>query len=1115
MKNYSMKNSSRRILFSAMMVFVPLIGSPQNLFAADSNEEQAVVQAVTVKGQVVDVNNEPIIGASVKVKGTVNGTVTDIDGSFSLNNVPDNGILEISYIGYKTQEVLVKGKNAIEIILKEDTGLLNEVVVVGYGTQKKATLTGAITSVSGDILESRPISNTAIGLQGQIPGLTITRTSGRPGSEDMSIQLRGASSINKVEPLIIIDGVPAISNTEFSSLNPNDIESVSVLKDASAAIYGSRAAGGVILVTTKKGNKGDKLKVTYNGMVTANTPANMLPLAGMKVFASTMVDASYQDYVQSDGKGGEIITQRNINGQTWNDVYKIGAKTPHSGVNFDDTNMLVIDQMALGNPFTYVDANNLLHYYESNNWLDLIYGTTYSTQHNVAIQGSSERARWSASLGYADDRSVITATHDGIKKYNARINTDYDLTKWLTFNMNISYSNRYKDGPIDGLDGSNSGMYDAPIAPAYTPSGNYYDVYVSGRSPLSAMQAGGRAQQEFETFRYSNTLTAQLTKDLRATGSMAFIKNNNVQTEYKTTYYVGAPYVTGKDETTGEYIINEQLNVVNPGTKSYAQERIQRTFYENYSLQLDYSHSFDKEHNIAAMVGANAEKNTYKNVTAKRTDLLYDGLYDINIGSAGATNQTATGGSNAQGFISYFTRLNYNYAGKYMIEALGRRDGTSKFHPDYRWSNFGAVSVGWRVSEESFVKENAKWLDNLKLRASYGVTGGAVSGLGNYDYLSAITLNTYYFNGGHEQSAYLSSMTDYTRTWENLQSLNLGIDFSLLRNRLTGSFDWYEKKNNNMLVSLTYPDVLGTNPPATNDAKLRVRGWEVALGWNDRVAKVDYWINASLSDARSMVVDYAGKDSWTAGLVGVREGYALNSLFVYKTDGYFSSYEEIAAYYKQYGGNSALANVAESSANTHLRPGDRKKILLLDPENDTTGGKGNTGAGDVYNYGDSDPHFTYGFNAGAKWNNFDFSLFLQGVGQRYILREGGLNTAALYANYTNLLTTHLDTWTWDNQNAKYARLSLQQNKNKWNVDNNDTAIQNAWYARLKNITVGYTLPSSITDKWKIEKLRLYFSGDNVADITGLSDGYDPEKGATARTSLPFNRSWTFGVDLTF
>jgi len=976
-------------------------------------------------------------------------------------------------------------------------------------------LTGAIISVSGDILENRPVSNTAIGLQGQIPGLTITRTSARPGDEDMSMQLRGASSINKVEPLIIIDGVPAISNTEFSSLNPNDIENVSVLKDGSAAIYGSRAAGGVILVTTKKGKKGDKLKVTYNGMVTANTPANMLPLAGMKVFASTMVDASYQDYVQSDGNGGEVITQRNINGQTWNDVYKIGGKTPYPGVNFDDTNLLVIDQMALGNPFTYLDANNLLHYYESNNWLDLIYGTTYSTQHNVGIQGSSERARWSASLGYANDRSIITATKDGVKKYNARINSDFDLTKWLTLNMNISYSNRYRDSPLDGLDGSNSGMYDAPIAPAYTPSGNYYDVYVCGRSPLSAMQAGGRSKQEFETFRYSNTLTAQLTKDLTATGSLAFIKNNNVQSEYKTTYYVGAPYVTGTDPTTGEYIINEQLNVVNPETKSYAQERIQRTFYQNYSLQLDYTHSFNSVHNVAAMIGANAEKNTYKNVTAKRTNLLYDGLYDINTASGESANQTATGGSNEQGFISYFTRLNYNYAGKYMVEALGRRDGTSKFHPDYRWCNFGNASIGWRVSEEGFIKNNVKWLDNLKLRASYGVTGGAVSELGNYDYLSAITLSTYYFNGGHEQTAYLSKMTDYTRTWEKLKNLNFGVDFALLGNRLTGSFDWFQKNNDNMLVSLNYPDVLGTSPAATNNAKLRVRGWEAVIGWNDRVGKVEYWVNASLNDARSMVVDYAGTDTWTAGLVNVREGYALNSLFVYKTDGYFKSYEEIAAYYKQYEGNGALANVAESSANTHLRPGDRKKILILDPANDTTDGKGNTGVGDVYHYGDTDPHFNYGFNAGARWKNFDFSLFIQGVGQRYILREGGLNTSALYANYTNLLTTHLDTWTWDNQDAKYARLSLQQNKNRWNVDNNDSAIQNAWYARLKNISIGYTIPSSITNKWKIEKLRFYFSGDNVAEITGLSDGYDPEKGATARTSLPFNRSWTIGVDLTF
>lgn len=1099
MKDCMFSETSRKVLFSSMLMAtfcaVPVFSSAVNY------NVESVTQNRTVSGTVVDSNGEPVIGASVVLKGTVNGTITDFDGKFKLENV-DSGTLVISYIGYKSQEIVLKGQSNIVITLKEDTELLDEVVVVGYGTQKKATLTGAVASVGGDVLESRPVSNTVVGLQGQIPGLTITRTSSRPGNEDFNIQLRGASSTNSVEPLIIIDGVPAISKNEFSSLNPSDIESISVLKDASAAIYGSRAAGGVILVTTKKGKTGEKLKVTYNGMLTANTPANMLPLAGMKEWASAMVEASYQDYVQSDGKGGELITQRYVNGQVWNDVLETGTKTPYSGnLTFDDTNYLVIDKMALGLPFEHVDGQGILRHFESNNWLDYIYGTTLSTQHNLGIQGSSERARWMASMGYANDRSVIIATKDGAKKYSARLNVDYDLTKWLTLNTNMSYNNRYTDGPIDGLDGNNSGMYDAPCAPAYTPSGEYYDFYMWGRDPLSAMQAGGRKNQEFETFRYSNTLTAEITKDLKLIGSMSFTKNNNSQTEYKSSYYVGLWDGSGKNE-------------VNSGTNSYVQERIQRTFYENYSLQANYSRSFGS-HSVSAMLGANAEKNTYKNVTAKRKELLYDGLFDLNTASSASANQSISGGSNSWGFVSYFTRLNYDYAGKYMIEALGRRDGTSKFHPDYRWCNFGAMSVGWRLSEEKFIKENISWLDNLKLRASYGITGGAVSGLGNYDYLSGVTLGTYYVNTGLLSTAYLSSMTDYTRTWEKLKNLNIGVDFAFLGNRLTGSFDWYQKKNDNMLVSLTFPDVLGTTPAATNSAKLNVKGWEAQIGWNDRIGKVNYWVSASLSDSRSMIVDYTGTDKWTAGLVKIREGYPMNSLFVYKTDGYFTSYEEIEDYYKLYEGNSALSNVAQTSESTHLRPGDRKKILILDPENDDTDGKGNTGSGDVYYYGDADPHYMFSFNAGATWNNFDFSMFVQGVGQRFLLREGGLNTCAFYANYTNILTSHLDTWTWENQDAEYARLSLQGNKNKWNSDNNDTSIQNAWYARIKNISIGYTIPSSITNKWNVEKLRFYISGDNIGEITGLTDGYDPEKGNTARTSLPFSRSWTFGIDLTF
>ncbi|MDO4180704.1 MAG: SusC/RagA family TonB-linked outer membrane protein, partial [Bacteroidales bacterium] len=864
----------------------------------------------------------------------------------------------------------------------------------------------------------------------------------------------------------------------------------------------------------KKGKKGDKIRVSYNGMLTANTPANQIPLADMKTWANAMVDATYQDYVQSDGKGGEVITQRYWNGQWWFTTLEQDGKAAHSNAGWTTNgreDYWLIDKMAENQDFDWTDSSGVLHHFASNNWLDLIYGTTLSTQHNLSVQGSSERARWMVSLGYANDRSVITAVYDGAKKYSARSNVDFDLTSWLTLNTNISYNNRYVEGPRDGLDGTNSGMYDCPAGPAYTPSGEYYDYYVNGRSPLAAMQGAGTKNQEFETFRYSNTLTAKISKDFDVTGSWAFIKNNNVQTGTKTSYNVG--YWDGSNKV-----------VVNQGNNTYVEERIQRTFYENYLLQLNYHHTFGEAHNVAIMVGANAERNTYKNVTAKRTNLLYDGLHDLNTASSAPANQSITGGSNQNGYVSYIGRANYDYAGKYMIELLGRRDGTSKFHPDYRWSNFGAGSIGWRVSEENFVKQNAKWLDNLKLRASYGVTGGAVTSLGNYDYLATMnTTGTYFFNSGLAGTAYLGSMTDYSRSWEKLHNLNVGLDFAVLGNRLSGSFDWYRKTNDGMLVALHYPDVLGATAPATNSAKLRVKGWELALNWNDKAGNVDYWISASISDAKSMVTEYSGTDVWTAGMVEVRESYPLNSLFVYKTDGYFTSYEEIAEYYKQYAnctGGNALGLVPESNEKLHLRPGDRKKILILDPANDTTDGKGNTGSGDVYYYGDTDPHYTFSLTTGAKWKNFDFSMFWQGVGQRYIIRGGwgsnaGMNMCAFYRNYNNILTTQLDTWTWDNQNADYARLSLENNKNNWNMNNNDSSIQNAWYARLKNITVGYTLPKSLLQKWNLEKIRLYFSGDNVCEFTGVKDGYDPEKSTASRTSLPFNRSWTFGLDVTF
>jgi TonB-linked SusC/RagA family outer membrane protein len=1069
----------------------------------------AVHAQQTVTGKVVDAGGQPIVGATVLVAGTTNGVITAGDGTFSLRAQAGTPVV-VSILGY--QDVRTTLQEGMVVTMQDDAEMLEEVVVVGFGTQRKATLTGSVASVSGEILESRPVSNTTIGLQGQIPGLTITRTAARPGNEGLAIQLRGASSINSVEPLIIIDGSPAISTTEFSSLNPSDIESISVLKDASAAIYGSRAAGGVILVTTKKGKRGESLKVTYNGMVTVNTPANMIPLAGMGTWATKLVEASYQDYVQSDGKGGEVWTQRFL--PQWKDVITANGKDIHP--NFSDAsatkeNYTLADRMAEGVGFEFTDSKGILHYYDSNNWLDLLYGPTLSTQHNASVQGSTDRARYMASIGYANDRSIIKATYDGIKKYNTRVNLDFDLTKWLTWSNNLSYATSFVDSPRDGLDGLNSGMYDTPSAPAYTPEGYFYDFYVIGRSPLAAMLGAGRTKTEFETFRYGTTLTAKVTKDLKLTGSASLTRNNNLNTETKLTYEAA------------HWKSSQGIVVVNPGTSQYVQERIQRTFYQNYVLQADYTHSFLNAHNISAMIGINAEKNVYKNVTAKRTNLLYEGLYDLNTASSESANQTIAGGSHASGYFSYIARFNYDYKGRYLFEALGRRDGTSKFHPDYRWANFYAVSAGWRISEEKFIKENLAWLDNLKVRVSFGKTGGAISSLGNYDYLATMNTNgTYFFEGGKTGTAVLGAMTDYSRTWEVLQNFNAGVDFSFLQNRLTGSFDWYQKRNDNMLTQITYPAVLGATAPATNSAKMRVRGWEAQLGWQDRKGDFSYWVNATLADNRSLVTDFSGTDIWAAGRVAVRKGYPLNSLFVYKTDGYFSSYEEIEAYYKQYANaTSALGGVAQTSANTHLRPGDIKKVLILDPANDKTEGKGNTGgAGDVYFYGDTNPHYTFGLNIGFQWKGFDFSTFIQGVGSLYLIRGGwgdnsGMNMCAFYRNYNNILTTHLDTWTWDNQNAEYPRLSLQNNKNNWNMNNNDSSIQNGWYSRVKNLTVGYTLPKKWMDRLAINRLRVYFSGDNIAELTGISDGYDPEKSTASRTSLPFARNWTFGIDLTF
>lgn len=1103
MKNEFLKFSSRRILFSAAMVSALLAGSPQAVFA-EVNGVQVVMQAGMVKGVVVDTTGEPVIGANVMVKGTTNGTITDIDGKFTLNNA--KGMLVISFIGFKTQEIAVKGSETnLKIVLKDDAELLDEVVVVGYGTQKKETLTGAVAMVNGDeVLKGRAASNVGTALQGAIPGLTITRTSSRP-TENAKISIRGGISANSSDPLILIDGVDAYA-WELNQLNPNDIESVSVLKDAAASIYGARAAGGVILVTTKRAKEG-KTTVSYNGSVTANFVGKDYPAASGSEWARMMLMADYNDKNHPNGASSLWTLQG------WNEDFYRRVMNNEAFDWQGDSNVYRIDPL---------NANQA----------DLVYGTTWGTSQNLTIQSGNERLKSITSLGYSNDRSLIKVVYDGQKKYNFRNNIDYKINDYVKLETGISYDYKNTDVPTYGI---GYGLQDMWIFPLYTESGRYYYDNFGGNNVLAHLVEGGKTDTNGYMLRISGKATVNLDfiheslKGLSfyAKGSIRQYHENVKAQSHKVQMYSYYDVENGPQTSNGAMIGNkanlESLTEINT-----------RSLYQLYEFFLNYDRTFD-QHHISAMFGnSNELRDNYmtgmyrsSNGTISLDDLnVYDTTTDvINPNNSQFVKDSGSRykdkwGSYKWAYVSLVGRVNYDYAGKYLLEGSWRHDGSSRLVKNNRWQDFFGASVGWRVSEEKFMKD-IDWLDNLKLRASWGQSGN-VSSIGNYEAYPQISTGTTVLDGVKVPTSWISGITDDSRTWETVVSTNIGVDYGFLRNRLTGSFDYFWRKNDGMLINVTYPEVYGGTAPSTNSGVYKTHGWEFVINWQDQIGKdFKYNVNFTLSNAKTEVTSYKGKTAISHGVNSIVEGKPLNALYVYKTDGIFQTQEEVDKYYEAMNGKqsgSLLGNVKNGTVN-ELTPGCVRRVDLNDDKDITRD--------DLYYYGDTDPHYNFGLNLGMSYKSLDFSIFFQGVGQQYNVRNGQMG-CAFWSGWTNTNGYFMDN-TWypgdsegfhaANTNAKFPLISRNGNRNNWNYKNyNDVNVINSWYARCKQIQIGYTLPKTWLSKTPLSNLRVWLSGENLFDISNVKDGYDPEAAAKMSTYSGidvFASSISFGVDVTF
>lgn len=1035
---------------------------------------QVITQQQPVTGKITDSAGEPLPGVTIVIKGTTRGTISDIEGNFVIPNVSPDQTLVFSFIGMGTVETVAGNQSVINIVMEADAIGIEEVVAVGYGTQKKATLTGSIEQVTSEALESRAVTNVALALQGETPGLVVTRNSPRPGNEGIKFQIRGATSVNGGAPLLIVDGVPVINNggTAFDNLNMDDIESMSVLKDGAASIYGAKAANGVILVTTKRG-KG-KVKVDYTGNMRFSTNGIVGYSPDLKQYGTMWIEATKEESVKNWWVWGNEENVLNM---------QKGVEGPYPLFNRD---------------YFIFNANRL----------DEMFGTRYSYQHNLSISNSNDKSGYRISLGYADNQGNLLTAYDGQKQYNFRLNYDYQLSKKLKLETNLSVINAKTSAPSVGLDNTLYG-YDMPFFPAKNPYGQWFACFNgvdagANRNAAAMTTDGGRDDKNSLVGRIDVKATYQIFKDLDFE-AVASLQNERYDQER---YVLQVPVYNWYGVQTG-------IGNKTGGTNNTYYVKNRDNSYQYYSALLRYNKTLNGVHNISAMVGINAEKYNGQEIWAQRVGFEDLGVQDISL----ASNESPTNGGekSVNGTYSYFTRLNYNYKEKYLVELIGRSDGDSRFATGYKFKNFGSASAGWVFSSEDFFSSLSHLVNFGKIRLSYGNSGNN-AGLGAFEYLSLINTGSVVLGAPakpqNSSSLANNGLISSQRTWERIEQKNAGIDLRFLEGRLAASYDIFEKNNVGMLSKVTYPSVLGGEAPKTNSGHFNTKGWEVILSWRDRIKDLSYNVSINMSDTKTMVTEVEGADNYGAGKNGVVNGYPYQSWFVYQTDGYFKDQAEVDAYYSKYGDSDDLAILPYGDPIRELRPGDTKKVDVAGTDNITA--TGNEKSSLVY-AGDGTPHYTFGLKMGASWKGIDFSAFFQGQLEQNIMRKGWM-AYPFGAIWTNQNPSFLGkTWTADHTDAPFPRLTTFNRRAQWNYENNDFMLQNNRYIRLKSLIVGYTLPKRITDKAGLDRVRVYFSGNDLWEKGSITDGFDPEMGEASvdNNGYPYARTWSFGVNVGF
>ena len=1021
-------------------------------------------QNSTIKGKVIDTNGDAVIGANIVEKGTTNGTTTDADGNFSIN-AKSGSTLVVTFIGYLRQEIKADPKKRMEIILQEDSEMIEEVVVVGYGTMKKADLTGSVATVGSEVIEDRPLTNLGAGLQGAIANLNITSSNGAPGTGS-TFNIRGTTNLSGGGPLVLVDGIEMDPNL----INPQDVKDVTVLKDAaSASIYGARAAFGVILITTKTGFVSQKPVVSLSANYSINVPT---------VHANYMNSMEYTQWMND-------------------------ANTTSNGSNYFDDFTMEHVRKYYNDPVNNLpvfhhpdDADSKYRYCGNTDWYEALNKKSYPMQqYNISVQGGSETAKYMTSAGMFQQDGISKWTDEDYKRFNVLQHVNYKVNNWLQVGlratlsmvkMNTGPQNKYGNNSLGATIPGDS----RPLMPVYHPDGHFAGYCGDGYFTNQAawLSQGGSAEMR------NNNMYAT-----------AFAKLNpfeGLEINFDYTYnYYNYSFKNHVREYIDYDADGNQGSIfphTSPNQVSYNKRESQ---YDVINAYATYKKKINEVHALEGMIGFNQENATYKGVGLSRNNLIANDIPFLNL----ATGDRSTSDYMNQWAIrGAFFRLFYAYDDKYLVQVNGRYDGSSRFPKDDRFAFFPTFSLGWRLSQEKFWKPIAHIVNDFKIRGSYGALGNQVLlQSGNdiyYPYISTYSTGEvgYLFSGEKQMGVYAPGLVSDQLTWETVKQWDLGFNFSMFDSKLTGEFDYYVRTTEDMLTkSKTLPSILGTDEPQMNAADLRTSGWEVALTWKSALQNgLAYSATLSLSDYQAEITKY---DNPTKNLSdNYYEGKKLGEIWGFVTDGLFQSDEEATSWkqskivgYTQYAGDIKFAD--------------------LDGDGEVTRGENTVNnSGDLKIIGNETPRYNFGIRGTAEYKGFDFTLFFQGTMKRDIIPSRTFYLSHYTSEWAVPQKMNYDYWREDNKNAFFPRARLNGSA----VNENQTRFMlNGAYIRCKQLALGYTIPKYITEKAKISKLRVYFNADNLFEFSGMPDTFDPELATV--NAYPFIRSFSFGANLTF